>query len=42
VLFKALKKGNEGLYRESVVIPSILAVRNSTAPVGTPFGEVGV
>jgi len=40
ILFKTLKKRTAALHKESMVIPSILAVRNSTAPVGTPFTEV--
>jgi LacI family transcriptional regulator len=40
VLFKAIKKGTAGLAKESVVIPSTLMVRNSTAAEGTPFTEV--
>jgi len=40
VLFKALKKGTTNLQKESVVIPSVMVVRNSTAAIGTPFTEV--
>jgi LacI family transcriptional regulator len=42
VLFKALKKGISGLPKESLVIPSVLVIRHSTAPIGTPFSEVQV
>jgi len=40
ILFKALKKGIAVSAKDSLVIPSVMAVRNSTAAIGTPFTEV--
>ncbi len=40
ILFKALKKGTVDLPNNTVVIPSVMLVRNSTSAIGTPFTEV--